>query len=111
MACYKNNTDSILQGTTPQLAIEIDPEDFAVSDVTALELRLKHRGKVTIYSLDNVEVDTETNTFIKTFTEEETMALSPKNSIVGQCRFWFRDGGVVGTNKFVLNVDELQKED
>lgn len=103
--------DSILQGTTPTLTITIDTDDFAVSDVTKLELTTKHDGTVTSYDLNDVTLDTEANSISYTFTEAETLAMNPDKPLRYQCRFMFSDGSIVGTKTMYLDVADLFSED
>lgn len=99
--------DSILRGTTPTLTIAIDPTDFSVSDVVALELRIKQKNNLTIYSLSDVTLDPEENTVSYLFTEAETLALLSDIWFCVQLRFWFVDGNICGTGSMSFNVDEL----
>lgn len=101
----------ILQGTTPSIEIVIDTDDFSVSDVTALEFTIKHNGAVSIYSLDDVTVDTDANSFIYTFSEAATLALNPDKSLKYQLRFMFSDGSILGTKIMRLQVADLISED
>lgn len=99
--------DSILQGTTPTLTIAIDPTDFAVSDIVALELRIKQKNNLTIYGLSDVTLDPDENTVSYLFTEAETLALLPDIWLNVQLRFWFADGNICGTDPMSFNVDDL----
>ena len=101
---------SILQGTTPSLEIKISPDDFAVSDVTKLELTFSNMGTVTIHGLDEVTVDADENSFTYAFTQAETLALSPTSVLYWQARFAFQDGSIVGTAKDAINVSDLISE-
>lgn len=97
----------ILQGTTPSLEIKIKTSDFLVSDVVKLELALRHSGALSLYSLSDVTVDAENNSFTYKFSEAETLALVPKKPIIFQLRFMFADGSIVGTEPRVLHVADL----
>lgn len=99
--------ESILQGTTPTLTIAINPTDFSVSDIVALELRIKQKNVVNIYSLSDVTIDTTANTVSYTFTEAETLAFVPDVNLTVQLRFWFPDGTICGTNRMNFNVNDL----
>lgn len=103
-------SNSILQGTTPSLAISISAEDFSVSDVTKLELVLQNGSTVWKKGLTDVTLDAEANSITYTFTESETLQLRPQNSLVYQLRFQFQDGSIVGTKKASLRVDDLISE-
>ncbi len=101
----------ILQGTTPSLEIKIDTSDFLVSDVVKLELAMLHNGTLTTYGLNDVTVDAEENSFIYTFTEEETLALTPNKPLFYQLRFMFTNGSIVGTKRLQLQVADLYSEE
>ena len=99
--------DSILQGTTPTLTIAIDPTDFEVSNIVALEFTVKQKTNVSIYGLSDVTLDTEENTISYTFTEAETLAFIPDILLTVQLRFLFADGSICGTNRINFNVNDL----
>lgn len=101
---------SILQGTTPSLTIHIAQTDFAVADVTDLELAFQNGKSIMLKSLEDVVVNTEDNSLTYTFTEAETLALTPLSVLVFQLRFGFSDGSIVGTKKSSLRVDDLISE-
>ena len=99
--------DSILQGTTPSLTIPIDPTDFTITDIVALELRIKQKSNLSIYGLSNVTIDPVNNAIVYQFTEAETLAFIPGVILSAQVRFWFADGSIIGTNQMNFNVDDL----
>ncbi len=99
--------DSILQGTTPTLTIAIDPTDFAVSNIVALELAVKQQNNVTVYNIFDVTIDPVANTIAYTFTEAETLAFIPDAWVSVQLRFLFADGNICGTNRMNFNVNDL----
>lgn len=99
--------NSIMQGTTPSLTISIDPDDFLLSDVQAIELYVANKGIVTTYTQSDLLIDTEENTVTKKFTEAETAAMSKRNTVTVQGRFWFPDGSVVGIAKITLSVADM----
>lgn len=99
--------ENILQGTTPTLTIAIDPTDFLVSDIVALELAVKQKNNVTTYSLTDVTLDPVENTVSKTFTQDETLKFKPDVLVSVQLRFYFADGNVCGTNRMNFNVIDL----
>ena len=101
----------ILQGTTPTLAIKVDTTDFAVSDVTKLELVFQNGEKTTTHGLEDVTVDAENNSFVYTFSEEETLGFSPSFKLCYQLRFAFEDGSIVGTKKSALTIEDLISEE
>lgn len=101
----------ILQGTTPSLKIKINTDDFLVSDVVKLEFAICQGNSVNIKGLSDVAVDTEDNAFTYTFTEEETLALTPSSPLRYQLRFMFGDGSIVGTSKMTLRVADLFSEE
>ena len=99
--------DSILQGTTPTLTIAVDPTDFSVGDIVALELAVKQKTNVTLYGLSDVTVDPVANTVSYTFTQAETLAFVPGVWVTVQLRAGFADGNICGTEPMNYNVDEL----
>lgn len=99
--------DSILRGTTPTLTIAIDPTDFAVSDIVALELAVKQKTNITLYDLSDVTLDTTENTVSYTFTEAETLAYVPGVWLSVQLRVRFADGNICGSEPMNFNVDDL----
>lgn len=99
--------DSILQGTTPTLTIAIDPTDFAVSDIVALELAVKQKTNITLYGLSDVTVDPDANTISYTFTQAETLAFIPGVWLSVQLRVCFADGNICGSEPMNFNVDDL----
>lgn len=103
-------SNSILQGTTPSLAIKVSVDDFAVTDVVKLELVLQNGSTVWKKALGDVTVDGEENSFTYRFSESETLKLNPQHSLTYQLRFGFQDGSIVGTKKASLRVDDLISE-
>lgn len=103
--------DNVLQGTTPTLTVAIDPTDFAVSDIVALELRIRQKNNLTIYHLSDVTIDPDENTVSYQFTEADTLALIPNILLFVQMRFWFADGNICGTNRMNFNVEDLIGEE
>ena len=99
--------DNILQGTTPTITISIDPTDFSVSDVIALEFTTKQKNNISVYGLQDVTVDTNANTVSYTFSQAETLAFIPDVLLSVQLRFMFSDGSIVGTNRMNFNIDDL----
>ena len=99
--------DSILQGTTPTLTIAIDPTDFSVGDIVALELAVKQKTNVTLYGLSDVTVDPDANTISYTFTQAETLAFVPGVWLTVQLRVCFADGNICGSEPMNFNVEDL----
>lgn len=99
--------NSILQGTTPSLAIKIRADDFLVTDVIKLELTFKHSGTQTIKHLSDVDTDIENNRFIYRFTEQETLALTPNKPFRYQLRFMLPGNTIVGTQEMTLDIHDL----
>lgn len=91
--------NGILQGTTPDFTVYVKPEDFAVSDVTKLEIVIWSSNNRTTYGFDDVTVDTENNAFSIHFTEAFTLSLGVANSFRWQMRCMFADGNIVGTQQ------------
>ena len=104
-------SNSILQGTTPSLAIKVSVDDFAVTDVVKLELVLQNGSTVWKKALGDVTVDTEENSFTYRFSESETLKLNPQHSLTYQLRFVFADGSIVGTRKASIRVSDLISEE
>ena len=104
-------SNSILQGTTPSLTITVSADDFAVTDVTKLELVLQNGPTTLKKGLTDVTLDAEANTITYTFTQSETLALHPAARLFYQLRFGFQDGSIVGTKKASLNVADLISEE
>lgn len=102
---------SILQGTTPSITFNISEDDFAVTDVTKLELTFSNDGNTVKKALDAVALDAVANSITYTFTEAETLALVPSARLYYQLRFGFQDGSIVGTPKASLNVSDLISEE
>lgn len=99
--------DSILQGTTPTITIAIDPTDFSVSDIVALEFTTKQKSNISVYNLQDVTLDPAANTVSYTFTQAETLAFIPDVLLSVQLRFMFADGSIVGTNRMNFNINDL----
>jgi len=99
--------DSILQGTTPTLTIPINPTDFSVSDIVALELAVKQKNNIALYGLSDVRVDPDANTISYTFTEAETLAFVSGVWVTVQLRVGFADGNICGSEPMNFNVDDL----
>lgn len=99
--------DSILQGTTPTLTIELDPEDLNVNAIAALKFVMKQRNTVTEYNLSDVTVDVEENTISYRFTEEETFAFIADTLLFVQLRFLMVDGSICGTNRMTFSIDDF----
>lgn len=89
--------NGILRGTTPDFVITVKKEDFAVKDVTKLEITVWNGSTVTQYGLEDVTTNTETNAFGIHFSEEFTLALEASKSFRWQMRCMFEDGNIVGT--------------
>lgn len=102
---------SILQGTTPSITFNISEEDFAVSDVTKLELVFSNNGKTETKGLSDVTLDADANSITYTFTEAETLALAPTARLYYQLRFGFADGSIIGTKKASIDVSDLISEE
>lgn len=98
---------SIMQGTTPSLFLSFSESELLLSEVAALELYVKNNGRVTTYTLDDVEVDATENEIIKTFTEAETASFNPKQMVIVQGRIWFHDGSIVGIDKLLFTVEDM----
>ena len=80
-----------------------------LDSVTAIELTMKHRGRVEIYGADDVAVDTEANTITYSFTEAQTMAMDPRQDLIWQLRLK-NPTGIVGTLPAAIRVYDLISE-
>lgn len=98
---------SIMQGTTPSLTITIDTDEFLLSNVTAIDMRIQNGSTITQYELSDLTIDTTENTVTKLFTEAETTALSPMSPVVAQARFTLSDGSIIGIEPLVYGVDDF----
>ena len=104
--------NGILQGTTPDFTVSVKPEDFAVGDVTKLEIVIWNSNNRTTYGLDDVTVDTENNAFSIHFTEAFTLALGTTKSFQWQMRCMFSDGNIVGTPQSApISIKPLKSKD
>lgn len=99
--------DALMQGTTPSIEITINTDDFLLSDVTAIKLPIQNGENLTTYEMSDLTIDTENNKLIKTFTENETLSLSPKSKLIVQGRFWLADGTIVGIEKLEFSVSDM----
>lgn len=98
---------NLMQGTTPSVTITIDTDDFLLSNVTEIDLKVQNGSTVTSYTIEDLTVDTSENTVTKAFTEDETTAMSPNNSIVIQARFFLADGSIIGINPLRYGVADF----
>ena len=96
---------SIMQGTTPSLKIIIDPDDLLVSAIADIELYIKNTGLET-KTLEDVVIDTVTNSITYLFTVEETAALDPTKQLIVQGRL-FSGNDVIGIDKIYFNVKDM----
>lgn len=99
--------NEIMQGTTPSITITIDTDDFLLSNVSAIELYVANGKTVKTYTQADLTIDTEENSVTKKFTAEETAALSRRNNVIVQGRFFFPDGSVVGIHKITFSVADM----
>ena len=99
---------SIMQGTTPSVTFTINTDDFLLSDVAKVELYVRNDSVLKTYGTDDLTIDTETNTIVKDFTEEETAAFIPKKSVIIQGRCWLNNGKVIGINKVYYDVADME---
>lgn len=97
---------SIMQGTTPTAIIRIPPDEFLLSDVTAIDLKMENDGRITTYTMDDLEIDLEGNRIMRHMTVEETAALNPKQYVTFQGRFWLGDD-VAGIRPVVFDVADM----
>lgn len=102
--------DAIMRGTTPTIEIEIDPEDFQLSMVSEIEFYIRNGGNTSTYTMDDLIIDADENTVSKALTEAETLAFNPQFPAIVQMRCWFPDGNVVGIEKLVYDVADMEGE-
>lgn len=100
----------IMRGTTPTIEIEIDTEDFLLSELTAIELYVGNGNKTTTYTKDDLIVDEESNVVSKQLTEADTKALDPQFPVIVQMRGWYADGNVIGIEKLVFDTADMEGE-
>lgn len=97
----------ILQGTTPAICIEIDPEDLSLSDVQEIELAFQQREAYPmIKHTEDCEIDEDANTVTYHFTEQETQSFNPKYNLKWQIRF-LTNGEIVGTRIDEIDILDL----
>ena len=102
---------NILQGTTPTLIIEVDPEDITLQNVTAIELTFQQWSKnAIIKSGEDLMVDYENNVIAYHFTEAETLELLPRNDLSWQLRMKTIGGEIFGTKIDRFEVADLISE-
>lgn len=69
-------SDRIMQGTTPEICIEINKDDLLVSDIEEIDLWVVNgRAKIN-YAKDRLVLDNENNTITVHFSKEETLRFS-----------------------------------
>lgn len=103
----------ILQGTTPSLEIVIDSNDFSVTDVQKLEILIwQDNSRPSVYGLEDVIVDPDSNSYIIEFGESFTLSLKPSAVLFWQMRCVMPDGNIVGTVKSRgIPVSELKSKE
>jgi hypothetical protein len=99
-----------MRGTTPTIEIEIDTEDFLLSELTAIELYVRNGNKISTYTKDDLIVDEESNVVSKQLTEADTKALDPQFPVIVQMRGWYADGNVIGIEKLVFDTADMEGE-
>ena len=102
--------DAIMRGTTPTIEIEISPDDFLVSSITAVDFYIRNGGKVNAYTIDDLLIDIDANSVIKPLTEEETKAYDPNVPVIVQMKCRLTDDSVVGIDKLVFGVADMEGE-
>lgn len=99
---------AIMRGTTPEIEISIDTDDFYLSNVTEMELYVTNGANTVTYTMDDLTIDTANNTITKGFSEEETIALNARFPVIIQGRCWLVGGAVVGIEKQVYEVKDME---
>ena len=101
---------AIMRGTTPIIEAEIEDTDFPLSSVNKIEFYIRNGSTVSTYTMDDLVVDVENNTVTKYLSEAETLAFNPKFPVIMQMRCWFPDGSIVGVEKLVFDVADMEGE-
>ena len=99
--------NGIMQGTTPSLVLEADPEELWVEAAVKIELYVQNYGNLATYTGEDLTIDAEANTITKAFTEAETAAFRRGFPVEAQARFWMPNGQVVGSNKVSFSVEDM----
>ena len=99
---------AIMRGTTPTIEIEIDTEDFLLSELTAIELYIKNGNGTTTHMKDDPIIDETENVLSYQLTEAETKALNPQFPVIVQMRGWYVDGNVIGIDKLVFDTADME---
>ena len=97
----------IMQGTTPSLVLEADPDELWVESATKIELYVQNGGNLVTYTENDLTIDPEANTITKTFSEAETAAFLRGFPVTAQARFWMPNGAVLGSNKVSFAVADM----
>lgn len=100
----------ILQGTTPYLACHFNPDKLNVANIVALELAFQqiqtYCPMLLIKGKDDCTIDTENNTILYHFTQDETLKMKVDKPLKFQFRFLI-EGEFVGTHAKEIRVEEL----
>ena len=62
------------------------------------------------YTIDDLVIDLDANSVIKPLTEEETKAYDPNMPVIVQMKCRLTDGSVVGIEKLVFGVADMEGE-
>lgn len=100
----------IMRGTTPTIEIEIDTEDFLLSELTAIELYVRNGNTTTTHTKDDLTIDESENVLSYQLTEAETKAFDPQFPVIVQMRGWYADGNVIGIEKLVFDTADMEGE-
>lgn len=98
----------IMRGTTPTIEIEIDTEDFLLSELTAIELYIRNGNTTVTHTKDDLTIDEVENVLSYQLTEAETKALNPQFPVIVQMRGWYADGNVIGIDKLVFDTADME---
>lgn len=98
------------QGTTPTVTIPLKAPQLPVNNITGLSLAFTGRCKL-VKDLDDVTLDTASNSVVCTLTEAETMLLCASGAIVYQLRAQDSSGQVWATDRFTLTVVQAVDKD
>ena len=99
---------AIMRGTTPVIEIEIDTEDFLLSELTAIELYVKNGNTTATHTKDDLMIDETENVLSYQLTEADTKALDPQFPVIVQMRGWYADGNVIGIEKLVFDTADME---
>ena len=99
--------NSILQGTTPTLTINVNPKDLELVDIEELELTFRQNTNPVYKHKEDCDIDYENNTISYHFTERETLHMLTAKTLNWQLRFLMPDGNITGTPISQIKISDL----